>query len=73
MKYKVEPKAEQFVEQAKILEKFMNNDVQSQFNGQISMDISMKLVTWELLIGKEMLVELLRLYTEKQTPKVEKL
>lgn len=63
MKVKITPHDKSQKKYAKVLEDLMNADI----NTPITQDIAMTITSWELMLGKEMVQELLKVYLKKDT------
>jgi len=62
MKVKVIAKSKKYASYAKMIEKVMNSDKELTMTTEIASDIALKLIIWEMLMGKKALIDILKEY-----------
>lgn len=64
MRISIKAKSKKYDEYAKLIEKVLNRNKEFNFTAEIVSDISAKLVTWKMLLGKEAVQEVIKTYLE---------
>jgi hypothetical protein len=63
MKLNIQVKSKKYAKYEKILNEIANSD-ENRFVSEVCGEVAFKLINWEMLVGKEMVKELLKTYME---------